>query len=621
MILAFVLAATLQTSASPSPEPAPSASPVATPVPKFDLAVHGSNVFIDQSTYGPGITPPEGPGFAKGSPFSPMSPYDWFSGAPVTPGVTGVAQYLLSGTYHTGAVKLEATFGLAAVTGSTTNAAYWGEPLLPNINPHDLARTLPYSIVFPTHAGSDDATVFNASLLEASIAANDDSWRVRGGYFDLAQTDRFVFAPPALTSDTPSLGVQTAETLGPGMPSIDAWSAAPTSLPLFGADGVIKYQSATFEVTDALLPGLPNTSARLEMGSLVLDHGDAGRYSFQLAHINTSGDPILTTTLYGVQPVLDITPQGVLPTSVLANQEQTVAGARAFFHPGKGWDTLAELGRAWYDAGLVAHPGTTQPGNYVHVLLGRHLGSDYVTAEFFHFDPRYATVILPYGIPENIWSVAWSWPGVWLKSTFQMVDNTTIGANREGFRLHYDENGKHLEAHATFGSYRQLVPETVANATQVGFVDGFFLPQANGFGTIGTDQQAGLYVAWHMLRDDLVFDGVDDFLYRGVFAGHTLGYVNIRAPQIVLSLQHHFSKRVLAVAGYGRYAANGTWSITPVDAIWGAGFAGVQFATGPSTALMVEARRYGLVGLPSVGGGLPPDMRGTSLVVDQRIGL
>ena len=47
-------------------------------------------------------------------------------------------------------------------------------------------------------------------------------------------------------------------------------------------------------------------------------------------------------------------------------------------------------------------------------------------------------VILPYGVPENVWSVAWSWPGQWLKSTYQAVDNSIIGINREGYRAHAD---------------------------------------------------------------------------------------------------------------------------------------------------------------------------------------
>ncbi len=548
-----------------------------------------------------------------------MSPYDWFTSAPVTPGIAGIAQYEISGLYHAGAVDLGATLGIGALTGSTTNALYWGEPPIPNLNDHAISRIVPYSIVFPTHADQDDASVLNASVLGGSVAAADGSWRVRGGYFDLSQTDRFVFAPPPLTSVVPSLGVQTAETLGPGMPSIQAWTASPSVLPLFGADGVLHHGDATLELTDAVLPALAGTNVRLTMGSLALDRGDYGRFSLQLAHVWSSGAPIATTTFYGADQEIHPGAQGRLFSSTLADQVQTIGGARAFFHPVKNWDALVELGRAWYDARLVSYPGTSHLGNYEHFSLAQHLGDDVVSLEYHRFDPTYATIILPYGIPENVWSIAWSWPGVWLKSTYQLVDNTVIGANRAGARLKYDHNGKTLEVHASFGNWRQLIPETDANASQVGFVDGFFLLQKNGFGTLGEDRQAGLYVAWHLKSDDLAFDGVEDYLSRRADPGQPLDTVATRAPQTVFSWTHHFSKKLLAMAGYGRYELAGTWATTPVDAIYGAGFGGVQFATGPHTALLVEGRRYALVGLPSVPGGLPPTMRGTALIVDQRI--
>lgn len=599
--------------------PAPSPSPAATP--RFGTSVTGSNVFIDQATNGPGTTPPQGLRFARGSPVSPMSPYDWFSSAPVTPGVAGIAQYELGATYHATGLDFGATFGFGGVTGSATNAIYWGEPLIPNLNVHDLARTVPYSIVFPTHAGQDDASVVNAGLLGASVSSSDSSWRIRGGYFDLAQTDRFVFAPPPITSVVPSLGVTTAETLGPGIPAIANWPSDSNTLTLLGADGTFHRGDATLELTDALLPSLPDTNLRLTMGSLVLDRGDNGRFSVQFAHLWTTGDPIATTTFYGVDPVIHHGAQGRLYSSTLADQVQSIGGARAFFHPIAGWDVLTELGRAWYDAGLVRFPGTQHLGNYEHFALARHLGGDLATAEYHRFDPTYATLIMPYGVPENIWSIAWSWPGVWLKSTYQLVDNSVIGANRAGFHLKYDHPGKRFELHASYGDWRQLLPNTEANASQVGFVDGFFLLQKNAFSTLGRDRQVGLYAAYHFAQDDLAVDGIEDYLSRPADPTQITDTVSTRAPQLVASWSHHFSDRLLTVAGYGRYALAGTWAITPVDAIYGVLFGGVQFATGPKTAMLLEARRYALTGLPSIAGGLPPTMRGTAFIVDQRIGL
>jgi hypothetical protein len=577
-------------------------------------------VFIDQAAYGPGLTPPEAPGFAAGSPLSPMSPYDWFSGAPATPGVSAIAQYTIEGTYRFGDTKAEATIGAGDVTGSVNNALYWGEPLIPNLDNHGLSRPLPYTIAFPTHAGQDDAAVFRANLLAGSLGADDDSWHVRGGYFDLTQTDRFVFAPPPLTSVVPSLGPGIAETLGPGMTSIDGWPSSPSTLPLLGVDAFGKVRTASMELTDALVPSAPGTSARLTMGSLVFDRGDAGRFSVQVARLWTGGAPIATTTYYGIDRQTYPGSQGRLFTSVFSNQQQTIAGARAFVHPLPHWDALVELGRAWYDASPVTLAGTQRPGNYEHLSLARHFGDDTATIEYHRFDPTYATAILPYGIPENIWSVAWSWPGVWLKSTYQMVDNSTIGANRAGYHFRYDGSGK-IEAHVSYGQWRQLAPETVGNASQVGFVDGYFLLQKNGFGTYGTDRQLGLYVAWHLLRDDVVFDGVEDYLDRSPAAGQAIDTVAMRTPEFVASVQHHFSKSVVGAAGYGRYEAVGMWATTPVQATYGLGFASVEFSTGPKTALLIAGRRYALTGVPSNPGGLPPTMQGTGLVVDQRIGL
>lgn len=104
-MIAAILVATIQIAAMP----ATSRSPSPAPTPRFDLKASGSNVFIDQATGGRGITPPEGTEFANGSPISPMSPYDWFSSAPVTPGVAGIAQYEISGTYHATGLDFSAT--------------------------------------------------------------------------------------------------------------------------------------------------------------------------------------------------------------------------------------------------------------------------------------------------------------------------------------------------------------------------------------------------------------------------------------------------------------------------------------------------------------------------------
>jgi hypothetical protein len=425
-----------------------------------------------------------------------------------------------------------------------------------------------------------------------------------------------------VTNVSPSLGAQTAETLGSGPASIDQWNAATQTLPQLGVDATAKVRSATIELSDGLLPALAGTSARLENASVVIDRGDFGRFSAQVLNLRTNGDAVQTTTLYGADPTIATTAQGELPSSNLAEQHQTIAGVRAFFHPRSGYDALVELGRAWFNAGLVVRPGTSSPGNYEHFILTRHFSdrSD-MGLEYYRFDPHYATAILPYGVPENVWSVAWSWPGPWLKSNYQLVDSTIVGINRAGYRLHYDYTYKRIELHAAYAGYRQLVPITIDNATQTGFVEGYFLPQQNGFGTNGTQRQFAAYISWHFDRDDIAIDFVRDALHRDIYAGAAQDYVAMHYPQIVASWQHHLSKRAIAVGGYGRYSANGVWATTPVLGIYQLGFLGGEYALDEHNAILVQLRKYGLNGVPSAPGGPAPNMRGTAIIFEQQVRL
>ena len=609
-------AMTVAQMASPSPSPSPTAPP------GFSLHAQGANVFVSQAANGPGLAPPEAPAFISGLPLSPMSPYDWFTSAAQTPGNAGMLQYLIDAHDRMRTVTLNAQVLVGGYAGDLNNLMYWLEPWQGPLDPHQGHSPIDYTINFPQSGGQGiEGGAGQISLpYTASLASNDGAWKISGGYVNLAQTDRFVFAPPAVTNANPSIGVQTAETLGPGMPNVDAWTASPSSLPLLGGDAVFAHGSSTVELTDALLPVLQGTQARLAMGSYVLDRGDYGRFSAQVANITTSGNPILTTTFFGADQTLYPGPQGRLFSSVLADQVQTIAGIRALLHPWRGDDVLVELGAAWYHDGLAAQPGTQQPGNYQHYAFTRHFDANVdLGAEYYRFDPRYATVILPYGVPENVWSAAWSWPGQWLKSTYQAVDNSIAGINREGYRVHADYVRGRFEVHAAASAGRQIEPITLTNASQEGWVDGYFLPQVDQFATLGWQRQVVLYTAWHWKNDDLAFDTVWDRSYRPALDAADL--VSMNYPQIVASLQHHWKKRMVATIGYGRWSANGTWSTTPVQGIYGVAFAGAEWDFTNGQQLLVQVRRYGLTGLPSIPGGPPPTLRGTALVVDQRIQL
>jgi len=602
--------------AAASPAPSPS------PTPGFSLHAQGADVFVTQSAAGPGLSPPEAPAFIAGLPLSPMSPYDWFTSAAQTPGTAGELQYLIDANERTRALTLDAQVLVGAYGGDLNNLMYWGEPWEGPLDPHEGHSPIDYTIDFPTHGGAGIEGGAAQAVLPyaASLGSNDGAWKLSGGYINLTQTDLFVFDPAAATNVTPSIGVQNAETLGPGMPNLDSWSASPSTLPMLGGDLVTTHGQSTVELTDALLPVLQGTQARLAMGSYVLDRGDGGRFSAQVANITTSGDPIMTTTYFGADQTLYPTAQGRLFSSVLADQVQTIAGVRAFVHPRRGDDVLVELGEGWYHDGLAAEPGTQRPGSYEHFAFTRHFnGNVDAGVEYYRFDPRYADVILPYGVPENVWSVAWSWPGQWLKSTYQAVDNAIIGINREGCRAHADYTRGGLELHADAYVWRQITPITLSQASQEGWIDGFFLPQIDADATLGWQRQAGLYAAWHWPSDDIVLDSIWDRSYRPAI--DPTDFVSMNYPQWIASFQHHWKRKMVSAAGYARYGANGTWSTTPVQGIYGVAFLGGEWDFTNGQQLLVQLRRYGLTGLPSEPGGPLPATRGTVLVVDQRIQL
>ncbi len=621
---AIALAATTP-SPAPSVTPSVSSPPTASPAPPpFHLSVDSFTNFIDTSANGPGLVPPEAPGFIKGSPLSPNSAYDVFSSAPQMPGISGIAQANVRGDYVGKRYDATAILGLGYVTGNTQNALYWGENLMPTLNPHLGYTALPYTIAFPTRAGQGDASAAAISPLFASFGARDGSWLLRGGFFHLTQTDRFTFVEPPLTNVIPNIGLQTAESLGNGPASLDSWPAPPPGLPLHGIDLTMRRGIASLEVTNAALPALPGSSARASIGSLVFDHGEGTRYSFSFVHVATSGDPIFTTTLFGVDPHVTPGPQGSLPESMLGGQTETIAGARASFHLSRHIDSAAEIGRTWYNADSVAEPGTNRPGGFYHLGFSHKAGRTTIGVDGYRFEARYANAILPYGTPENVWSAAWAWPGVWLKSNYQLVDNLQApGSNRQGYRLHYASDGGPLEVHVAFSMFRQIEPATFGNMQQAGFVDGFFLPQMDNAATLGNEHQYNAWIAWHRPYGDVTLDYANDHMHRDATPGHPEDAVTYQAPQVVLTLTHAFGKFAVADAGFGRYAMKGTWAqpYTNVDYFQNVVFVGAQLRESPVAIALVQVRRSQFDGLPSLLGGPSPRFAAITLVFEQRVHL
>jgi hypothetical protein len=257
-------------------------------------------------------------------------------------------------------------------------------------------------------------------------------------------------------------------------------------------------------------------------------------------------------------------------------------------------------------------------------ITSRHVRRTTATVEYFRFEPRYATEILPYGAPENVLSVAWSWPGQWLKSNYQLVDNTALGANRQGFRLRYglDSGDGPFGFRASYAQYRQIDTATLANVSQTGFVDGFFLPQQNDAGTIGSSQQYALWASLKHVWGTLTLDYVNDLQYRPAVAAHPEDYVAYVAPQAIVAFSRQLTSATLVSLGVGRYAMRGAWSTTPIDYGQDVAFIGAQVQESAHGAILFQLRASHFDGLP----GDPillrsPNFGSTLLIVEQRLRL
>src|SRR5579863_976891 len=380
-----------------SPEPSPSATP------RVEIHGYGAHVFVDQATNGPGQVPPEGAAYRNGAPTAPMTPYDLFSDDPVVPGVSGELSYQATLTIHTPSVSYDAALTFAGIQGDLTNSIYWNEPFFGPLDPHEGRAPVTFLPAYPTSPSTNDVSLWGASLpASLSARANNSAWRVSGGYVNPASFDRFVFAPAPVLDATPQLGVQTLETLSPGTASLASWIAAPTAIPLLGADGAYSFRNASLELTDALLPMYPGTTAHLTGASFVLDRGSLGRYSANVIDVRTAGDPVVVPSIFGAGALLHPGAQGNLATSSVAEQHEVDAGIRAFFHP-LHTDVTIEAGRSWYNAGLVAIPGSAQPGNYLHLAVARAITKQAnAGVDLYRVDARYGTIMLPYGAFENL---------------------------------------------------------------------------------------------------------------------------------------------------------------------------------------------------------------------------
>ncbi|HXW76025.1 MAG TPA: hypothetical protein VEJ20_01295, partial [Candidatus Eremiobacteraceae bacterium] len=83
--------------AAPVASPAPASTPRP---PAVEIRGDLSLVYLTQAVAGPGLAPSDGTSFANGGPAAPMSPYDFFTSAPMSPGEVQQNQASLDGVWH-----------------------------------------------------------------------------------------------------------------------------------------------------------------------------------------------------------------------------------------------------------------------------------------------------------------------------------------------------------------------------------------------------------------------------------------------------------------------------------------------------------------------------------------
>jgi hypothetical protein len=365
----------------------------------------------------------------------------------------------------------------------------------------------------------------------------------------------------------------------------------------------------------------------VSLGSFALDHGEGTRYSVDYLHLSTGGALVPTTVLFGEDGSLQPGPQGDLPTSLIGGQRETVFGLRGAFHLTPFFDGVAEYGHSNYIADGVAKPGTSRPGNYYHAGLSHPLsrGSLKSTAslDLYRNEPYYATAILPYGVPENVWAVAWSWPGQWLKSNYQLIDNYPVNVNRQGYRLKYAFVQNEFDLRLSFANFGQIVPITLANAERSGFIDGFFLPQSDDAPTLGRQHQYALFAGFHPAFGDFTLDYTEDTMRRPADPGQAADLVSYDTAAYVLGYSRPLAKRVLVSASYARYAMRGSFgqAFTNIDFQQRVYALGTELSETRTTGTLLSIRRSLFAGRPPALGDPSPAFTGTLFVVEQRVKL
>jgi hypothetical protein len=603
--------------ATPSPSPAPTKAP-----PRLTFQLESYTSAINQQMVGPGISPPEAPGFIAGSLVAPGTPYDLLNKGPLVTGM-GIHQELkIAPTFAMSPLfDLSVSAGYGSAGGSGNVDTYWGDAMMPSLNPSMGFRAFSVPPAFPTHNGADGIQATRVSILQGSIALHSGDGAFTMGWLTQHQTARFVFNQPAWTNTPAQLVPLLPSNIGEGSPGSDIAASKAPILDLQGFDAWYRQGLATAELTNAVLPSLPGSPARMMSASLAVAHGQRLVYSGEIVSLTQSG-PITAPVLFGNLPFTSPSAYGPIAQSTLFGQRMVVAGAGAVFPVGDS-DAEARVGYSCYGAsGAFAPQSSCVSGTYLYGKFHHGFNAFDAGLELVYFSPRYAPAILPYGTPQNIWQIAWAWPRTWYPGYFQFVDHSIVGANRQGARLTAGTLIAGVEIRLAGSIFQQVSNYDNSTAFQPGFVEPYFTPQLTAAGgTRGWEHHLDAALSWKGGKvGDVRLDLTDTTINRAPSAPNPTETVKMDYPGAILAYTRAINERTTGSVGAGWYGAFGSFNgIGPANANLSENvvFAGFEYKANPTSVYHVQYRLYSMNGSPTIPGGPLPLFHGPQIIFEQ----
>jgi hypothetical protein len=612
-----------QTAPAAAPSASPSPLPTTKPASRFNLKIETYTSGTNNQFVGPGTQPIEGPTFAAGGVPGPGTPYDMFSGAPLATGEGLTQDFLLKPIFAlTKNLDITTTVGYGSASGAGNVVNYWGDALMPSINPNLGSRAFTIAPAFTTHNGQDPVSATRLGFLSGALVDHNGNGALSVGWFSMHQSVPWAFSQAPWTNTPFQLGPSVPQSIGDPQPSIDVLREGPTVLPLSGADFWMKSNLATFEVATADLPAPSTAPARVLTASAIVDHGDGIRYSGELTGLTTWG-PDTGNVLFGS----NLNSANGVYQSTVFGQQMWVMGVGAVFPVGQA-DAELRFGYSCYSAsGTPLASAACAPGSYLYGKVHHGFSHFDLSLDAVRFEATYAPAVLDYGTLENVWTYPAAWPGTWLRGNYQLVDNAEVGPNRQGGKIAGTFIVSGLEVRLAYAQYEQITPVNAASALSPGFVEPFFLPQTTGLGTLstlgtlGTEQHFEGWFGYHLGLTTITLDLSQVNAWRQAPASQPQDNVSMQYPSGVLTLARPFGPKVTGAAGVGRFALNGQFDTSgPNNAQLSQDlvFAGMEFRPNGTTGYGLQYRLYSTEGLPTLPGAPSPAFHGPQILFYQR---